>query len=122
LLITLRGTGNLIVQTLSKWQVYQARRKQAQKSMAALPPEYADVLWYLWINKTRRFAVKVNGTVYAMEAEWCLLDRHNPAGWAVPMHAYYKVPGYVWHRIEKRLGPTHPGKASMWLKDMRRVP
>jgi hypothetical protein len=47
LLITLRGTGNLIMQTLSKWQVYQARRKQAQKSMGALPPEYADVLWYL---------------------------------------------------------------------------
>jgi hypothetical protein len=81
--------------------------------MGALKNEYAVVLWYLRSRKTRRFYTKFNATLHAMETEECLLDRYTPR-YAVPAHTFYKVPRYVWRRIDKR----EPDAVPPWLNDI----
>jgi len=45
----------------------------------------------------------------------CLLDPYTPRYAAHTGHGYYKVPGYVWRRIDKR----DPGAVPPWLNDIR---
>lgn len=83
--------------------------------MGALKNEYAVVLRHLRSSGIRRFAAHPNGTLNAMWAIECLLDPYTPRYAAHTGHGYYKVPGYVWRRIDKR----DPGAVPPWLNDIR---
>jgi hypothetical protein len=104
-------TINLISNATSAWQTSRARQQHAEQALAAdhpLQPEFEEVLWYLRTNGIKRFASKSNGTLYVMEAE-CLLDHYAP-GYAMPLYAYYRVPGYVWRQIDQRLRSKFGGR------------
>ena len=61
--------------------------------------------------------------VYVMANHWCVIDhQYGYVWWAVPDHACYKVPGYVWRQIEQRWGSRDREDAPGRLEAIRPVP
>jgi len=104
----------------------QGRKMQAiriMEDLTLLRPDFGEVLWYLRSSNMKKFDVHpANMTLATMEKE-CLLDIYTP-GWGVEMHAYYRVPDYVWNRIDDKLRakfaaqagavPQSLGPARLW--------
>jgi hypothetical protein len=116
-----------LTQMVARWRRYRAKRQIALTSLASLPAECADVLLYLRDNNIRRFLCsRPGGNLYVMANHWCVIDHlqygYGYIWWAVPDHACYRVPGYVWRQIEQRWGSRDRKDAPVRLEGIRPVP
>jgi hypothetical protein len=85
---------------ISKAKTQRLRKHTALENMKALSDEYVDTLHYLKSRNTQRFHAPVNNTLLYEMQNACLLEIDDPNWTTCSIITYYKVPDYVWEKID----------------------